>query len=106
MARWSRRLWILELVVYASLMLVFGVLVEPAPGARALQERGDRLVWFGGIAAMYIALAVRFRAERRRGFRARPAAIEALEALDLSLASRRFCCSGDGFPGDSCVHGG
>src|SRR5262245_37410023 len=89
MARWSRPVWILELVVYAALMLVFGVLVEPFPGDRALRERSQRLVLFGGFAATYIILAVFLRIKRREGDRTRPAAIEALEALDLSSAESR-----------------
>jgi hypothetical protein len=86
--------WILELVVYAALMLAFGALLAPSSDARgfialASRERSVRLIWFGGIAASYIALAVSARVRRRRGLRARPRAIEALDALDLSSAASR-----------------
>ncbi|HET9157999.1 MAG TPA: hypothetical protein VFN91_15110 [Myxococcaceae bacterium] len=91
MARWNRRVWILELVVYAALMLAFGALLEPGPDDRGFVAWPSRvrLIYFGGIAATYIALAVLSRLQRRRGLRARPVAIDALEALDLSSVRSR-----------------
>src|SRR5262249_52345665 len=94
MTRWARRVWILELVVYAALMLAFGALLAPRPDdpgfmGWAFRERSVRLICFGGIAAFFIVSTVSSRIRRRRGLRARPMAIEAVEALDLSSAASR-----------------
>ena len=82
--------WILELLVFVVLMATFAALVPQRPmgGARGETPRGVFFL-FGYVTSTCVFLVLSGRAFQSKAWRTRPAAIAALETLDLSSEESR-----------------